>query len=113
MIRAPIIPSLGRFKRGDAFGFYAKMVDEAGAPLTLDAAQLQSQVRDEAERLWADLTVAQHPDIVGTYLFTALPTVTVKWPLVTLFIDIQTDEAHSTDTFSVDVVKDVTRWIGG
>lgn len=104
--------SIGAFKRGDQFGFYATLKDGDGAPLTIDATDVRSQVRDADDRLYATLDVRKHPDTVGTYLFSAEGTVTQRWPVATLYIDIEMtlDGApSSTATFTVTVVKDITR----
>jgi len=104
--------SLGKMKRGDTFSFYAKIKDASGDPLALAADKITSQVRGSSgDTLYADLTVAESAT-VGTYLFTALPVVTVLWPDgEKLLIDIQMDDddvISSTETFSVKVLKDIT-----
>ena len=38
--------TLGDFKPGDTFGFCAIVTDESGEPVTLDAENIKSQVRD-------------------------------------------------------------------
>lgn len=110
--RSVNLKSLGIFKRGDTFAFYAKMVDEAGNPLTLDAEYLKSQVRDANDRLYANLVVSKHPTEVGTYLFQSPSANTAVWPIGILYLDIQVDNSgvvSSTETFMVEIIKDITK----
>ena len=104
--------TLGDFKKGDSFGFYAKMTDTDGSPLMLDVSKLQSQVRSSRNELYAELTITKHPTEVGTYLFEAQSVVTKLFPITKLYLDIQTDTLgiiSSTETFVINIIKDVTR----
>jgi hypothetical protein len=104
--------TLGDFKPGDTFGFCAIVTDESGEPVTLDAENIKSQVRDYKDNLKAELVVVKHPEDVGSYLFSAPPEVTELWPLGPLFIDIETNSSgiiSSSETFKVNIVRQVTK----
>lgn len=108
------IKSLGKFKRGDTFAFYAKLKDKnTGEPVNVEAEKIKSQVRNSNGILYAELEVTSHPDIeqLGTYLFKANSSITKEWPSSTLYIDIEitdNDITYSSETFSVSIIKDVT-----
>lgn len=106
------IQTLGTVKRGDTFVFYARFKGKDGSVSDIDVESLKSEVRNEAGMLYAELDVAEHPTEEGTFLFSADTEVTEKWPVDTvLYIDIQIQErgiTTSTETFAINVVKDVT-----
>lgn len=108
------IKSLGKFKRGDTFAFYAKLKDKnTGEPVIVSADKIKSQVRNNNGILYANLIVLENEGQPGTYLFRANAEITKDWPpSSTLYIDIEiTNEelVYSSETFSVEVEKDVTR----
>ena len=109
--------TLGNFKRGDSFAFYANLTDKAtGDPIDIDANLIMCQVRNSTGKLYATLDVSKHAEIAGRYLFQTTRTVTSTWPAsqmgVLLYVDIQftlNDVTSSTETFSVNVMQDVTK----
>lgn len=109
------IKSLGKFKRGDTFAFYAKLKDKnTGEPVNVEAEKIKSQVRNSNGVLYAELEVTSHsdPEQLGMYLFKAPAIITKDWPSSTLYIDIEitdNDIIYSSETFSVTIVKDVTK----
>ncbi len=109
------IKSLGKFKCGDTFAFYAKLKDKNTAePLIIEPDKIKSQVRNNNGVLYAELIVTSHPDEtqIGTYLFKAPAIITKNWPPSVLYIDIEikdNDTVYSSETFSVTIVKDVTK----
>lgn len=109
--------SLGQFKRGDSFAFYANITDKAtGNPVDTDVSNLKSQVRNPLGKLYATLTVSKSSTVVGRYFFQATKEVTALWPAsnngVELHIDVEISlvgVASSTETFSIIVLTDVTK----
>lgn len=106
------VQSLGEHKRGDYFSFYATLEDASGSPIVLDVADMSSQVRDKYGRLYNTLTITADPIVPGRYLLEAEQT--LDWPVdKTLEIDIEMQVSPgkplSSPTFTVLVVKDVTR----
>lgn len=95
---------LGQFKTGDHFAFYADMPEYTG-----ELADVKCQVRNSADVLIADLTVTKDASIDGRYIFSAG---NINWAPGTYVMDIQTTKdglASSTETFSVKILKDITR----
>ena len=96
-------------KRGDTFAFTAAF-EENSAPVTGIAEKLMSQVRDPFDKKIADLQIAE-TSTPGTYLLkTDEPT--ADWPEGQIYCDIQyseNDVVTSSETFSINVIKDVTR----
>lgn len=105
------VQSLGEHKRGDYFSFYATLKDAANNPIVLDVVNMESQVRDSYGNLYNTLTITAD-SVPGRYLLEADQT--LDWPVdETLEIDIEMQIAPgkplSSPTFTVLVVKDVTR----
>lgn len=95
---------LGQWKTGDYFSFYADMPEYTGL-----LEDIKSQVRKTSDELVADLTVTPDASIGGRYIFSAG---IINWAVGTYNIDIQTTKdgkPSSTETFSVKIIKDVTR----
>jgi hypothetical protein len=108
--------TLGSFKRGDTFAFYADLKDKStGDIIDIDASLVASQVRNANGKLFAELSVTKHATIPGRYLFQTTAAVTSLWPAsmdgVLLYIDIAfivDSVTSSTETFSVNVLTDIT-----
>lgn len=111
--------SLGSFKRGDTFAFYAILKDKStGELIDVGAEFIRSQVRSPQGKIYASLMVSKNSLVQGQYLFQTTNAVTEKWPAsengVELHIDIEfvIDEVvSSTETFSVIVKQDVTQGV--
>ena len=109
--------SLGNFKRGDTFAFYANLTDKStGEKITYDVSAFKAQVRNPQGKLYGTLTVAKNELVVGQYLFSTTSEVTSTWPAtidgVELHIDIEitvNEVKTSSETFSVIVKQDVTQ----
>ena len=98
------------FKRGDTFALTAALKDEAQQPLTIDVANLKSQVRDGSGVMVAELIITT-TETVGTYLLVAEST--TAWPAnTTIYMDIQLNidgQIRSSETIEISVIKDVTQ----
>lgn len=101
---------ISNFKRGDTFALTAAIKDESGNPLTIEPANLKSQIRDSYGKLFAELVVT-NTETVGSYLLTASST--SNWPTdTTLYMDIQLNtsgQIRSSETIEISVIKDVTQ----
>ena len=96
--------NLGTFKQGDYFEFYADMPDYKGL-----LEDVKCQVRKSTGELIADMKVVKSADVEGRYLFSAG---NVDWDTGTYVSDIQTSEngrLASSETFTIKVIKDVTK----
>lgn len=94
-------------KRGDVFAFYATLTDNNNTPLNVTVDKLKSQIRTDDDVLISELVI-ELTDVVGKYLFTALST--QSWNIGILYCDIENNDVikTSSDTFAINVVKDVT-----
>ena len=109
--------SLGDFKRGDTFAFYANLKDKStGLPIDVGAEFVKSQIRSPQGKIYASLLVSKNSLVEGQYLFQASSIVTKTWPAsvngVELHIDIEfivDGKTSSTETFNVIVKQDVTK----
>jgi len=98
-------------KRGDTLSFLVIRKDEAGLPLTGDAANLKSEVRDKNDKLYGTFVITETATL-GTYLFEISSTITDLFPITVLYFDIQYkdgDTVQSSYTDEITVYKDVTR----
>ena len=96
-------------KKGDTFAFTAAF-EENSEPVTGIAAKLKAQVRDPYDKLITEIAIAE-TETLGTYLFTTEDT-TEDWPVGQIYCDIQLTDGEivtSSETFSINLVKDVTR----
>lgn len=98
-------------KKGDTLSFIVKRSDEAGEPMTGDAAKLRSQIRTKKDELIATFTITE-TIIPGEYLFVVSALVTdTMLPGIYLF-DIEYTDGEivkSSDTMEIQVLKDVTK----
>ena len=101
--------TLSEFKRGDTF-LLACVYKVDGDPAPIDNLTITSQVRQANGALVTDLVAEEVIGEVGQFLLTP-DTNTVNWPLDVLFCDLQIIEdgfIRSTQTFKINVVKDIT-----
>ena len=99
-----------RFKRGDTFSLSCTYKVD-GVPTSVSSIDIDSQIRDNRDRLIQDLLVTK---LVGTGQFTlvATATETSNWPTSVLRCDVQFSEGgyvRSTQTFDISVAEDITR----
>ena len=102
--------TLSDFKRGDTFILVCvyKVDDE---PASIDGLTISSQIRQANGSLVANMAVEPDIEEVGKFLLTP-DTETDTWPLDTLFCDLQIHEGsfiRSTQTFKINVIKDITK----
>lgn len=98
-------------KKGDTLSFIVKRDNEAGEPMTGDAAKLKSQIRTKKDELIANFTITE-TDVLGEYLFVVPAAITnTLIPGIYLFDIEYTDDdiVKSSDTMEIQVIKDVTR----
>lgn len=112
--------SIGSFKQGDTLSFYADVSALSGTEMTGVAAKLKCQIRTYNDKLMAEMVVTEwldpqdgeegHTTITGRYLF-ACPVSTQAWADGQYYTDIQYtdgDTVTSTDTFTLELERDVT-----
>lgn len=95
-----------KIKLGDTFATVVTFTDILGNPLIGISAKLKSQIRDQYNKLYADLTITETE--LGKYL---MKTDTTNWIVGTLLMDIQYTDlgiVTSSDTIIINVGKDVT-----
>lgn len=101
-----------KFKRGDTFKFtvvLTELVDGIEQALITDVANIKCQVRTAASKLIETLNIIVG-DKDGEYIFSSSDT--SNYPTETLEMDIQVNkdgDIGSTQTFKVEVEKDITR----
>jgi len=101
-----------KFKRGDTFKFtvvLTELVDDVEQPLITDVENIKCQVRTAAGKLIEDLLITAGATN-GEYEFSSVDT--SQYPTETLEMDIQVNkdgDIGSTQTFKVEVEKDITR----
>lgn len=96
-----------QIKRGDSFAFYANFKDSDGAPISYE--NIKCQIRKRDGTLLEDMTIAT-TETAGRYLFSAGST--DAWPIGILESDIEVvvgEKTISSETFRIEVVKDITR----
>lgn len=109
--------TLGNFKRGDSFAFYANLKDTVtGDAIDLPVENIRCQVRNASNKLYSTLSIHKDEIVAGKYLFYATREVTQTWPAsitgVLLYIDVEiimNDVTTSTETFTVNILQDVTK----
>ena len=101
-------------KRGDTFFFYMDMkLADGVTPLILPVENFKCQIRRVNDEL-VDTLLVETTDTDGRYLFTALAEDTLNYPLQDLQMDVKIDDGGivtSTQTITVAVDKDVTKWV--
>ena len=97
------------FKRGDTFTISA-VVTTNGVPENLTGWTIKSQLRDGRGALVAELVTAIEDAVNGVYSLTFADT--TGWPITELYGDVEYTFGGtilSTETFTVNVVEDITR----
>lgn len=95
-------------KRGDTFSFSTNLTDNIGNILTGITSNLKCQIRDSMDRLVSEMTI-EETDTPGEYIFKVDDT--INFPIQILYFDIEyidQDITVSSETFEIEVVKDVT-----
>ena len=98
------------YKRGNTLSYTITVVDENDDPLDTPVANIRSEIRTENGALVDSLTIAD-TTTVGTYLLTAKKSGN-DYPLGNLYTDIQftiDGVISSSDTFMIEVQKDITQ----
>ncbi len=101
-------------KRGDRFSKRCTWRDDTQTPVALGAAP-RAQLRNGADELVQELTVTLEPQVgatVGVFTLSATAVQTAAWPVGSLLCDIERqapDPVESSQTFTVQVTRDVTR----
>lgn len=99
-------------KRGDTFVLSCTLENE-GVPVDITGWTIASQVRDNSDQLLQALTVTVTSATGGAFDLSATPAETETWGVQQYLCDIefidQTGEVNSTDTFTLSVLRDITR----
>lgn len=98
-------------KKGDTLSFIVIRKDDAGNPLIGDESKLKAQIRDSEDTLYGAFVITELSTL-GEYLFTVDATITKDFILGKLYFDIEykdNDIVYSTDTVTINVLRDVTR----
>jgi len=99
-------------KRGDTFELTLTLENQGNA-VDVTNFTIACQVRDQSDLLIQTLTVTKTDPTNGVFTLTASDTETYLWPLVKLETDVEFIEADTTvsssETFSIQVIKDITR----
>lgn len=99
-------------KRGDTLSIIVRRKNLDGTPRTGEAGNLRSQIRTSKDDLIASFTISEVEDTPGDYLFVVPANVTELIPINKYYMDIEYrdgDFVQSSETFSLEVVKDVTK----
>jgi len=101
-----------KFKRGDSFKFtmiLTEIVDGVEQPLITDVENIRCQVRTVAGTIVEELTVVAGVED-GEYEFSSANTSNYPTEILEMDIEVTRDgEIGSTQTFKIDVEKDITR----
>ncbi len=95
-------------KRGDTFSFSTNLTDNLGNILTGITSNLRCQIRDISDKLISEMII-EETDTNGEYIFKVDDT--NNFPIQNLYFDIEyidQDITISSETFEIEVVKDVT-----
>lgn len=99
-------------KRGDTFAL-ACSAENAGVAVDLTNYTISSQIRDTADSVIETLTVTKTSAVDGEFTMSATATQTELWTLGSHQCDIEfvsaSGEVDSTETFTISVIKDITR----
>ena len=98
-------------KKGDTLAFIVRRRDKDNNPLTGDANKLYSQLRNNKDILVADMVITE-TDVPGDYLFQISSEITKGFDVGQYVFDIEYRDGNlvkSSETFQVNVIKDVTR----
>jgi hypothetical protein len=98
-------------KQGDTFEIWADYSADGAAEI-FDPSELMCTVRNPVGTAMCNLTVSAG-DVPGRYVLNAGPTVTIKWPVGYVLLDIKrtkgNGEVTRTETMSVVIDKAVTK----
>lgn len=99
-------------KRGDTFQLSCTVENE-GVPVDITNITIAAQVRRPDDELLQDLTVTKTDATNGAFTLGATAAETETWEVVRYQCDIELTEANgevnSTETFTINVLKDITR----
>lgn len=99
-------------KRGDTFELSATL-ENGGNAVDITNFTITSQVRDAEDALLQALTVTVTDAVAGAFTVSATPAQTETWGIKNYDCDIEFVEAggevNSTETFQINVIKDITR----
>ena len=98
------------FRRGDDFSVAVALVDDAGAALVLDVADLSAQLYRPDKTMLAELTITADAT-PGSYIL-ACADDTAAWPLELLTCNIYDDsDGTSSDKFTILITEQISRVI--
>jgi len=99
-------------KRGDTFELSCTLENE-GVAVDITNFTITSQVRGSDDVLLQALTVTKTDATAGEFTLTATSTQTESWGVQKYLADIEfieaSGEVNSSQTFTIDVLKDITR----
>lgn len=99
-------------KRGDTFELTLTLENQGNA-VDITLFTIACQVRDQSDVLIQTLTVVKTDPTNGTFTLSASDSETYLWPLLKLDADVEFIEPDTTvsssETFSIQVIKDITR----
>ena len=99
-------------KRGDTFELTCSL-ENGGTDVDITGWTVAAQLRQTDDTLVQALTVTVTDAAAGEFKITAANTETDDWPVAALDVDVEFTESDgsvsSTDTFTINVIKDITR----
>jgi hypothetical protein len=99
-------------KRGDTFEL-TMTLETQGVAVDLTDFTISCQMRDQIDALIQTFTVVKTDPTNGVFTVSATDAETYLWPVANLFTDIEfialDSTVSSSDTFSIQVTKDITR----
>lgn len=99
-------------KRGDTFAI-ACTIENAGVPVDITGWTVASQARANDDTVLQTFTVTVTDATTGSFSISATSTQTELWSLGTYSVDIEfidgDGEVNSTETFTLSVIRDITR----
>lgn len=99
-------------KRGDTFELTCSL-ENGGNDVNITGWTVAAQLRQSDDTLVQSLTVTVTDAAAGEFTITAANTETDDWPIAALEVDVEFTETDgsvsSSDTFTINVIKDITR----
>lgn len=99
-------------KRGDTFELSCTLENE-GNPVDITNFTITSQIRSPDDSLLQALTVTVTDAANGAFTLSATPAQTETWDIIQYLSDIEfvnaSGEVNSSETFTINVIKDITR----
>lgn len=99
-------------KRGDTFELTCSL-ENGGNDVNITGWTVAAQLRQSDDTLVQSLTVTVTDAAAGEFTITAANTETDGWPIAALEVDVEFTETDgsvsSSDTFTINVIKDITR----